>query len=277
MGFVNGGGYRPPVEYLFVDGGALNAEVNQVLKRWWPGQEADLDYAKIGAGFGKCFYYDAWPHQREGQDDDAYKLVCDLHDDLIDRISSNGGWHAYAGEARHRKRRGLEQKMVDVMIAVDMLRHTFNGNMERCTLLTSDLDFKPLLDALIQEGMTVNLWHGAFAPRDLKRAADNLRPLNVAGVHALMTTDWIAAHPLPGCGSGPLDRGGHEPVEVGPKPDGRDWVLYRKLGTDELMLTWDDLTNKGYSMQVTTPDKDVMAKYVEDLYGWKPWDYPDRA
>ena len=35
------------------------------------------------------------------------------------------------------------------MIAVDMLTHPFDRNMERATLLAGDLDFKPLLDALV--------------------------------------------------------------------------------------------------------------------------------
>ncbi|MBD2254416.1 NYN domain-containing protein [Nostoc parmelioides] len=45
-----------------------------------------------------------------------------------------------------------EQKEIDIMIAVDMLTHSFQKNMDEATLLAGDLDFKPLIDALVLNG-----------------------------------------------------------------------------------------------------------------------------
>ena len=38
-----------------------------------------------------------------------------------------------------------------------MLSHAHRKNMHKTTLLTGDLDFKPLVDALVQDGMFVTL------------------------------------------------------------------------------------------------------------------------
>jgi uncharacterized LabA/DUF88 family protein len=51
-----------------------------------------------------------------------------------------------AGDARRRRKVGLQHKKADVMIAVDMLTHPFRHNMHQTTLLTGDNDFKPLID-----------------------------------------------------------------------------------------------------------------------------------
>ncbi len=80
------------------------------------------------------------------------------------------------------------QKKIDVMIAVDMLTHTFRRNMHQATLLTSDLDFKPLLDALVHEGMFVTLW---YPPNDTNKelvaAADRRQPFGIRDVGAALT------------------------------------------------------------------------------------------
>ena len=44
--------------------------------------------------------------------------------------------------------------------------------MGECTLLAGDIDFHPLIDALVREGMLVTLWHPPQAPADLVNAAD---------------------------------------------------------------------------------------------------------
>src|ERR1700758_3378597 len=46
--------------------------------------------------------------------------------ELFKRLRSTDGVHVYEGDVRKRRHKGgLEQKMVDVMLAVDMLTHSF--------------------------------------------------------------------------------------------------------------------------------------------------------
>jgi hypothetical protein len=70
------------------------------------------------------------------------------------------------------------------MIAVEMLTHSFRRNMHEATLLTGDLDFKPLIDALVQEGMFVTLWYPpGTTSKELIAAADRSQRLSVASVY----------------------------------------------------------------------------------------------
>lgn len=115
-----------------------------------------VDYNLLTVGYDKVFYYDALPskHNKESEQEfnDRRDAVISFHDQLgsLDRF------HVYEGDTRKSPSvRKQEQKKVDVMIAVDMLTHAFRRNMQQATLLTGDLDFKPLLDALVQDGMFV--------------------------------------------------------------------------------------------------------------------------
>lgn len=62
------------------------------------------------------------------------------------------------GFSRYRRKRGQEQKGVDVLLAVDVLQHAYRGSMDRADLITSDLDFVPLFDALTQTRVSSRLF-----------------------------------------------------------------------------------------------------------------------
>lgn len=243
--------------------------MTDLFRRYWPDEKPEYDWDRIGAGFSKCFYYNAWPHQKSGQSDDHYAAVLQAHDDLIEQISASDNWHAYAGEARHRHRAGLEQKMVDVMIAVDMMRHTHKGNMARCTLLTSDLDFKPLLDALVQEGMHVTLWHGNNANRALKRAADNRQPLNSMSLRNILTPASIHRLRPPEASVGPPDLQHNVVHEAGELRPGAQWRYMQDTRDGRHILAWEVSTPGAADtwLSVTSMSLEHALLYAEDAYG----------
>jgi uncharacterized LabA/DUF88 family protein len=75
----------------------------------------------------QVFYYDAIPVPRPNEDDTAHSLrVAPKRSELagIERVA---GYHVRTGEAHHRKRRGNEQKMVDIQLAVDALLMASRG------------------------------------------------------------------------------------------------------------------------------------------------------
>lgn len=74
------------------------------------------------------------------------------------------------------------------MIAVDMLTHSFHKNMDEATLLTGDLDFKPLIDALVLNGMYVSLWYPKGETNyELVDAADSRMPIIAPLVYEWLT------------------------------------------------------------------------------------------
>ena len=54
--------------------------------------------------------------------------------------------------------------------------------MAQCTLLAGDIDFHPLIEALVREGMVVTLWHPPQAAADLVNAADTRLALTAEGL-----------------------------------------------------------------------------------------------
>lgn len=84
------------------------------------------------------------------------------------------------------------------MIAVDMLTHSFRKNMDEATLLTSDLDFKPLIDALVQDGMYVSLWYSKGKTNyELVDAADSRQVLTIHTVWGWLTENFQKQVTLP--------------------------------------------------------------------------------
>lgn len=178
------------LEYLFVDGGSLRGYLETVSREFFGGQQFELDLKSLSSQYTKLFFYDAIPVREPEESEQIYNERCAPQQALFARLRATDDVHVYEGDARRRKKRGLEQKMVDVMLAVDMLTHTFRKNMNRATLFTGDQDFKPLIDALISEGMYVTLW---FPPGEtngeLRSAADRRRPLGLQELKGMLTPE----------------------------------------------------------------------------------------
>ncbi len=204
MGYMVGSSRWNPnglekVKYLFIDGGALDSTLQQFSNELFDGLPIEIDYLSLARGFQKVFYYDSLPAQKNNEEYADYRERLKPTIKLFNHIRSLDRFHLYEGTARFRNRkRGQEQKQVDIMIAVDMLTHTFGGNMNEATLLTSDLDFKPLLDALVQQGMNVSLWFQKNRTNyELVDAADIKTPLTIHEVRRWFTRDFEQKIALP--------------------------------------------------------------------------------
>ena len=77
--------------------------------------------------------------------------------------------------------------------------------MNKATLLTGDMDFKPLLDALVQEGMYTTLLHDPKSTsKELLYAADSNEVLSLNRIYGITTEDFKQRHPAPKVYSGPI-------------------------------------------------------------------------
>jgi hypothetical protein len=95
------------------------------------------DYGRLTNTYSKVFYYDALPERKSDEDDQTYHTRIAPQRHLFDRLSNLDRFHVYEGDVRRSSsRRGPEQKKIGVMIAVDMLTHSFRRNMHEATLLT---------------------------------------------------------------------------------------------------------------------------------------------
>ena len=172
--------------YLFLDGGCLRARVKEVAASYCDGAELKLNWWAVSGGCQKIFYYDALPARKPSQSDDEFELEHKIVEELHARLSTFDRFRVNEGDTRYRKGRGLEQKKVDVMIAVDMMIHTIRRNMSEAQLMAGDADFTPLLNALSNEGMFVTLIHPPKASKDLLAAADARVTMTVRQIY-----DWV--------------------------------------------------------------------------------------
>lgn len=193
-----GGGQRPPDSYLFVDGNCLTVTLKNVADRYFGGASIPVDFAALKAGHKKVYYYDAVPVRGYTEDADTWEKRTAAKRDELSHIARQPGYHVRAGDARARKGRGVEQKMVDVQLAVDMMALGGQGIFGRAVLLTGDLDFKPLVEALVAMGVDLTLQYPMGETNgDLIEAADSAQPLHVSQVTALSTDAFRRANPLP--------------------------------------------------------------------------------
>jgi uncharacterized LabA/DUF88 family protein len=205
---ISSGPYTGPKEihYLFIDGGCLRDMLSRVSETYFNGDEVTLDYSVLssyGGGFSKIFYYDALPPKKTDESDEVYERRLEVKQAFFNHLRSINGYHVYEGVSR-RRRKIVEQKEVDILIAVDMLTHSFRGNMHKATLLTGDLDFRPLIEALVREGMYVTLWYPHGRPnQELLYAADSLFPLTPQTIFSWCTKDFQENHSFPQTGSAP--------------------------------------------------------------------------
>ena len=168
-------------QYIFIDGACLRNTKDRVAKDYFNGQTIYLDYANLFKDFEKVFIYDALPHKNENETEEAYQARIIPEVKFLNYLRNLKGFHVYEGITRKRKKRKrVEQKKVDVMLTVDVLHYAFKKNHQKVTLLTSDLDFLPLIEILVQEGIFIEVWYPPKKTnKELIYAADAKRAFNV--------------------------------------------------------------------------------------------------
>lgn len=124
--------------YLFVDGGHLRKYYEDFTNKWF-GNDGELDFTKIKADFNadKCFYFDCV--------EDASKF----------RGLRKSDWRVELGFLRNGNKR--EQKEVDTLIAVSMVRCAYIGKMSNAILLSGDTDFRPVVEELVRMDVDVKV------------------------------------------------------------------------------------------------------------------------
>lgn len=194
------GGYGGPkeVHYLFIDGEQLRCTAEEVGRSWFD-KPIEIDYRKLQGACQKVFYYDCLPAKPFGAEHDAdYQAKYDVKLQFFNELRRLPGWHVSEGLAKHRKRARQQQKEVDILIAVDMLTHTHRRNMHKLSFVSGDQDFAPLLEAVVRDGMYVELLYPeGHTADDLRYFADVARPMDIDFLYSVSTEAFIRHHGLP--------------------------------------------------------------------------------
>ena len=189
--------------YMFIDGAYLDACVSAFCAKWFDEQGAIdyeyLDWNTLGnPRYKKFFYYDALPLQRKDEAAADFASRLKAKEDLFERLRRLDGWHVHLGIAKRHQGKVAQQKEVDVLLACDMLTHAHRKNMDQLAFVAGDQDFRPLLDAVVRDGMYVTLiYDPAHTSGDLINMADARRALDCLSFWKLFSPTFLARHPVP--------------------------------------------------------------------------------
>ncbi|WP_353041685.1 NYN domain-containing protein [Mesorhizobium sp. M1217] len=169
--------------YAFVDGANFRLMIDATRGYFGIPQAAGFDFERFFQdkfSADRVFYYDAIPAQKSGQSDAEHALEVERVEALFQKINSCGGVHVKTGVARHRRKRGMEQKGVDILLALDAYRHAVGG-LDTVVLFTGDGDFYPVLEALQNtHARTILFCSRLYAPSYLTEMADFVEHVNEA-------------------------------------------------------------------------------------------------
>lgn len=271
MRIRNGGEMtQSEIKYLYIDGAYFEQVVTKFASDYYGGDTLEIDFAKLGKEFKRVFYYNALPPKQRNESQEEYECRKQAKSREFHVIGRLRGFHVREGVVRRGSNRN-EQKMVDVLIAVDMLSHTMRKNMDMAVLITGDLDFQPLLDALVDAGMyTILRSDPRTTAGDLTAAADESHPITITDIYAWATDSFRTSHPFPQSFStssreeiGSLIATGHTLIgdKIGLFHDGSNFCI-----------TFPDHNNKGYSIYIRHNDRKFLERYVSDTRFKFSWD-----
>lgn len=188
---------NPPVTYLFIDGAYLRNVIERFEIEVYGGLPVAIDYRKLSSSHTKVFYYDCPPAKRQQESDEDFLGRQRYQDGLYKILRSIRGWHVYEGIVKRTGKRA-KQKEVDILIAVDMLTHAYRKNMDRVSFLAGDQDFRPLIDALVRDGMFIELMYDpASISTELADAADSRISLSPYWLFSWLEDSFQKMYPLP--------------------------------------------------------------------------------
>jgi uncharacterized LabA/DUF88 family protein len=185
------------ITYLFIDGNyareIFNAAMTMVFQD--PGELNPAAISDQARAF-KSFYYDCEDFKKDSEAKEEFAARLQKQQEFFSNIRSLPSMHVQLGKLAGGRRR--RQKEVDVLLAVDMLTHGFYKNMTRAVLVSGDLDFRPVVEALLRVGVYIEVWYEKTSCSDeLYLAADRGNPMDWHMLYGWSSDSFRNAHPLP--------------------------------------------------------------------------------
>ncbi len=110
----------------------------------------------------RCYFYYCAPWMSTEPTENENRRM-EEHNIFMQEIESLERWAVRLGVLQRRRdgyKEYFEQKRVDVMLSVDMVRHAASGHIQHVILVAGDSDFIPAIEAVKESGATVTLWCG---------------------------------------------------------------------------------------------------------------------
>ncbi|MBN1500125.1 MAG: NYN domain-containing protein [Spirochaetes bacterium] len=130
----------------------------------------------------RCYFYYCAPWVSEHPTTNEKRRM-EEHEIFMDELGKLDRWAVRLGKLQKRwdgHKEYFEQKRVDVLLSVDMTRHSAAGHIQHVILLAGDSDFIPAIEATKESGATVSLWYSDenTVHKDLLDTADIVHQFN---------------------------------------------------------------------------------------------------
>jgi uncharacterized LabA/DUF88 family protein len=264
--------------YVFIDGKYLESVHRETMQAFF-GEDGDLDIFPIGrqAQASRVYFYDSIDYAQSANENESdWQARVQRLEDSLDHIRSLPGFFVRTGTVPGRnKGKRREQKEVDVMLAVDMVKHALKGNIKKAVLIAGDLDLRPAVEALVEEGVAVEVWyHASSFAQGLPAAADRGVELRFRNLYEWNAAAFKETHRVPmvqspgGGTAGKLLRAGKF----------RDWgwaaQLYRWETPQQVtqFSLWIDVA-VGRTIRVYDREENLVERYVAVQYGPIDWEF----
>ena len=97
----------------------------------------------------RCYFYYCAPWMSPNPTEDEQRRMA-AHHTFVEEIESLNRWQVRLGKLEKRwdgQKEYFEQKRVDVLLSVDLVRHSAAGHIQHAILLAGDSDFIPAVQA----------------------------------------------------------------------------------------------------------------------------------
>jgi uncharacterized LabA/DUF88 family protein len=258
--------------YLFIDGRYLRNRLTDAMQVFQ--NDGDISFRRImdEARAKRAFYYDCIDdEQKQGESEEVFNNRIAAQQSEFEKIQKLRGYHVRLGSIKGKakgKDKTRRQKEVDVLLAVDMLTHGYDGNMESAVLIAGDLDFRPVVEALVRRGVFVEVWYDPKSiAAELPGAADFGRRLTLRELYGWNSGLYQNEHTLP-----------HETPAVAVNVHG---IVRAGRLNDRQVLLFKELNDPGFVLQIDTPQglhtyrhphQVVLERYSQAVYGSIDWE-----
>jgi uncharacterized LabA/DUF88 family protein len=178
---------------IFIDGGYLDQMLRHGLGR------ARIDYKKLASYIAHCihpdtdilrtYYYNCLPFKGAPPTQEESERFGKAQN-FLEALRRLPRFEVRLGRLARRGpdssgRYYYEQKMVDVLLSVDLVRLSTKGQITHAAIVAGDSDFVPAIAAARDEGISIWLFHGERIHNTLRNIADERTQLTAEIVEEL--------------------------------------------------------------------------------------------
>lgn len=172
---------------IFIDGGYFLQQIKNA--RFNPDYEKIPDHLlatirkAVPVDLLRCYFYYCAPWMPQNPSEEALRRM-EAHKAFEDELENMSRWQVRLGKLEKRwdgQKEYFEQKRVDVLLSIDLVRHATAGHIQHAILIAGDSDFIPAVQAAKEAGVVVSLWCGEqnTVHKDLVTLVDEVHNLDL--------------------------------------------------------------------------------------------------